>query len=348
MKYLVWFSGGIDSTFVAWHLKQQWHQVLLVNLKNTTEPNKCCSLPVDLIKKANILDIPLKIVDATKDFKKFVIDDFSSSYLKWKTPNPCINCNELVRFQILDNLRKELWYDKIATGHYAKILDIENKKYLAVAKDQKKEQSYMIYRILSIPNILDNIEFPLADIEKQEIKEIAQKEWFFSANEWESQNICFIPDDDYPRYIRQHKHIIIPTGPIYDMKGNYLADHKWIIYYTIWQRHGLNIASNNKYYVIKIDYKNNAIYVWDEKNLMKDKLVATDMILEKDLVGELFGKIRFKASMQAIKKIEVKGNLTSIIFQEPQRAITPGQHIVLYKKIADNYIVLWWWEIIHS
>jgi tRNA-specific 2-thiouridylase len=336
MKYIVWFSWWIDSTFVARYLKKQWHKVLLVHLKITNEPNKCCQLETNLIKIAQKLNLPLKIIDITKEFKKFVIDQFAQSYKLWLTPNPCINCNQLVRFPILNKIREQLWFDKIATGHYAKIIkykdlsddlfrrlsDEKNKDwsddyfkrisddklssdhrlikssdsslFLARPKDLKKDQTYMLYPIIWLKTsswepLLNYLEFPLWNYTKEEIKKIISSDLFkissdlyFLQNYRESQNICFIPDDDYPRFLKQNYNIISKPWPIYDKNWNYLGEHKGIIYYTIWQRrniflHQEKIALNKKRYVIKIDYQNNSIILWEEKDLYKKEITIKDV-----------------------------------------------------------------------
>jgi len=351
MKYIVWFSGGIDSTFVAWYLKQQGHDVLLVNLKNTYEPNKCCSIPTELFKISDFLWLDLKIVDVTKDFKKFVIDDFISSYLNGKTPNPCINCNEQVRFKILNKIRQEVGFDKVATGHYVKQLKVESWKLkantFAISQDVWKDQSYMLYRLIKFQDILEHLDFPLWKFKKTEIKEILKKEKFPVNTSKESQNVCFIPDDDYPRFIKQQTFVNLPSGKIVDVKWNYLWEHKGLLYYTIWQRKGLNLNTNEKKYVVKIDWENNLLIVGDNEDLMEKEVNLAEKLLLlpglepnlkqiKQKIWKVYGKIRYKWSLQEIEEITEN----KVIFKEPVRAVTPGQHLVLYAEKDWELVVI--------
>ena len=397
MRYLVWFSGGTDSVFVSWYLKQQWNEVLPVNLKNTKEKNKCCSLPTELLNITNFLDLPLKIVDATEDFKKFVIQNFIENYSSWKTPNPCINCNENVRFQILDKIRQELNYDFISTGHYVKKLEVmkivskrseenseevrrENNSQIftypnkswdsvkswypvfytfAIPEDKFKDQTYMLYRLLKYQNIVKHLDFPIANFKKSEIKEILKKNNIPINTEQESQNICFIPDDDYPRFIKQNKTINFPTWKILDINWNYLWEHKGLIYYTIWQRKGLNLNTNEKKYVVDLDWKNNILIVWDDKDLFKKevKVIEKNILMlpeqidysknvlsylkETWWIEKVYGKIRYKGKLEQVEAIEQD----KVIFKNEVRAITRGQHLVLYWEKNGEIFVIWGGEI---
>jgi len=341
MKYLVWFSWWIDSVFVAWYLKQQWHKVLLVNLKNTKEKNKCCSLPTELLKISTFLDIPLKIIDATKDFKKFVIENFIQTYLKWQTPNPCINCNENVRFQILEKIRKELNYDFISTWHYVEKIKIDDFYTFAIPNDLSKDQTYMLYRLLNYQDIIKHLDFPISNFKKTEVKKIIEENNIPINTSKESQNICFIPDDDYPRFIKQNKNIQFPTWKILDIKWNYIWEHKWLINYTIWQRKGLNINTNEKKYVIDLDWVNNVLIVWNNEDLFKKTLKVNKLIIQK-YNWKIYWKIRYKAKLT--KVVNIQNN--EIEFKEPVRAITKWQHLVLYWKKDWKIFIIWWWIIV--
>ena len=349
MKYIVWFSGGIDSTFVAWYLKQQWHKVLLVNLKNTAEPNKCCSLPIQLFKIADFLNLPLEIIDVTKDFRKFVIEDFVENYTSGKTPNPCVNCNEKVRFKILNEIRKKYWFDYISTGHYIKNYEENDFYSFMISKDLKKDQTYMLYRLLKFSDILPYLRFPLWDFKKEVVKKILEENKIPVDTNKESQNICFIPDDDYPRFIKQNYNILVNPWKIIDKNWNYLWEHKWLIYYTVWQRKNLNISTWEKKYVLKLDWKTNTLVVWNNDDLFTTEVkLAENLILHykfrniddifKFGFKKLYWKIRYKASLVEINKISDK----LIRFSQPVRAVTPGQHFVLYGEKAGKLITLWW------
>lgn len=343
MRYIVWFSWWTDSVFVAWQLKQSWHEVLLVNLKNTLERNKCCEVPTKLFEIANFLGLPIKIIDATQDFKKLVIDNFIQAYLNWKTPNPCINCNEFVRFQILDKIRKELWYDFITTWHYVKRVDVDWFYTFAIPEDKSKDQTYMLYRLLKYQHIVKHLDFPIYKYLKNDIKKILSKENIPVNTEQESQNICFVPDDDYPNYIKKHSNIKLKKWPIVDIKtGNILWEHNWLINYTIWQRKWLNLKTNEKKYVIEIDYKNNIIKVWDDKDLLRKKVCVDELNYFKNYTWPIYWKIRYKSSLQELEKID----WNCVYFKQAVRAVTPWQHLVLYGLKNWEYFVLWWWQII--
>ncbi len=341
MKYIVWFSWWTDSVFVAWNLKQAWHEVLLVNLKNTKEKNKCCSLPTELLKISTFLDIPLKVIDATEKFKKFVIENFIENYTKWNTPNPCINCNENVRFQMLEEIRKELNYDFISTGHYVEKIKVDNFFTFAIPNDLNKDQTYMLYRLLKYQNIVKHLDFPISKYKKDEVKKIINEQNIPINTETESQNICFIPDDDYVRFIRQNKHIQFPNWKILDTKWNYLGEHKWLINYTIGQRKWLNLQSNEKKFVINIDWKNNILIVWENRELYKTKVKVDNLIL-MNYSWKIYWKIRYKSPLTEV--INIQNN--EIEFKEPVRAITKWQHIVLYWKKNWKTFVIGWWMIV--
>ncbi len=349
MKFIVWFSWGIDSTFIARILKSQWHQVLLINLKNTIEPNKCCWLDKDLFNLAKKLDLKLEIINVIEEFKNFVINEFIKSYKNWETPNPCINCNEYVRFVVLDYIRKKYNYEFITTWHYA--ITHTSPKWNILKKwiDNKKDQSYMLYRLINKP-FFQNIKFIMWKFKKENIKKLIKEKKIPHITMKESQNICFVPDDDYPRYIKQNTNLKYEPWPIYDVHWNYLWEHKWIIYYTIWQKKWLNIWK--KLYVVKIDTKSNSIIVWEEKELYKNELIISNFltynwididnlnILAKN--NNLKWKIRYHHNWENISKItKINNNELKITFQKPVRAPTPWQHLVLY----SNNIVLWWWII---
>ncbi len=346
MKYIIWFSGGIDSTYTSWKLKNQWHEVLLVYLHNFWELEPGKKLYLNNI--AEKLWCNFEIVDIRKEFKDLIIDDFVHHYKIWKTPNPCVLCNPLVKFDILERIRQKYSFDKIATGHYAKIVNIDNNSYIAAADDEQKEQSYMLYR-LENQSLVENIEFVLWKERKTKIKKKLQ-DLEIPVVSGESQDICFIKDWDYINFIKNYSKFNNKEWNILDKRWNIIWKHKWIIYYTIGQRKWLGI--NTKYYVIDIDVRDNAIIVWDEKDLFKESIevwnyfIKEELLVNKDFVWEdVYAKIRYKSSPQKIKSIEKKWDKIIITFAEKVKAPTKGQHCVFYKRISSQNIVVWWWEI---
>lgn len=345
MKYIVWYSWWIDSSYVAWKLKNEWHDVLLVNLKITNDANKCCNISSEIFNSARNLGLKLEIIDLVDKFKHFVIDDFATCYLAWITPNPCIRCNEFVRFEALEEVRKKYWYDYITTWHYAKLLEINWNKVLAMAQDIHKDQTYMLYRLANT-TILEHLILPMWDfIKTNVIKQIFDNNLPIIVNK-ESQNVCFIPDDDYKRFIKQNYLTNVPSWQVYDDLWNYLAEHKGIIYYTVWQKFWIS-WSDKKYYVLKINKENNTIVVWDEKLLYKDSVLLKDFFFNLPVDWAYYAKIRYHSQLQSIKSIDYVDNETcKIIFNDFQRAPTPWQHCVIYNIIWDVKYVIWWWVIL--
>lgn len=358
MKYIIWYSWWIDSSFVAWSLKCQWHEVLLVNLKITDEPNKCCNINSEIIVSAKNLWLKLEIVDIIDEFKEWVIKDFISEYVCGRTPNPCVKCNELVRFKMLEQLRQKYWYDFVATGHYAKLINIDWNNFLWVWLDKYKDQTYMLYRLANVQNsqwepILKYIDLIMWNYEKTQVIKIINQENLPIVLARESQNICFIPDDDYKRFIKQNSNYSIIPWPIYDVEWKYLWEHKWIIFYTIWQRHWINISWDKKLYVVKINSQNNSIILWPEEDLftktleIRDFFVLNNQIKDSDFIdGKIFWKIRYHHPLVQINRFIQKENNLIIEFDQVVRAVTPGQHCVLYKSLQEGTIVVWWWIII--
>lgn len=355
MKYIVWFSWGLDSTYTAWKLKQQWHEVLLVNLKNTHWNNKCCSLPITLFEIAKELWLKLEIVNVTEDFKQLVIDNFIQTYLKGKTPNPCINCNEYVRFHALNEVRKKYGYDFVTTGHYAQCVNIDGNHYLSIPADAKKDQTYMIYRISNIVDktdwsrILPYCDFLLTDIHKSEVKELAEIHNIPQKNADESQNICFIPDDDHKEFINQATGIKQKFGPIKTRYWEVVGEHTWVYNYTIWQRHWLELFNHKGqiYYVNWIDLESNTVFVGSQEELFHFTVELLQGFIHEELVkkhpnAELYWKVRYHWVLSKISKLRVEKESICIEFENAQRAPTPWQHCVIYIDINWQKVVLGW------
>jgi len=346
MKYIVWFSGWIDSTYTAWKLKNEGHEVFLVFLHNywVLEQQK-----IDYLQNiAKKLDLKLEIIDICQDFRDMIIDDFVYYYKSWKTPNPCVFCNPLIKFKILEDVRQKYNFDKVVTWHYAKMVQIKGKNYIATAEDTKKEQSYMIYKIAN-KDFIQNIDFQLWTERKEDIRKVLQT-LEIPVVSWESQDVCFIKDWDYKNFINNYATRQNREWDIVDTKWNVLWKHKWIIHYTIGQRKWLWI--NTKLYVLDIDVWNNTIIVWQEQDLYKSTIQIKDFFIKDELVinqnfewEEVFAKIRYKSSIVKIKSIENLWDKIIITFTEKVKSSTKWQHCVFYKQIDGQNIVIWWWEI---
>jgi len=325
-------SGGVDSSVAAAILKKQGYDVigLFLNI------HKNCNSD-DAKKVAKNLGIPLKILDVQKEFKKRVVDYFINEYKKGRTPNPCVECNRWIKFKFLMEKMMELKADYIATGHYARISQkskVKSQKLL-VAKDKTKDQSYFLWTLTQ--KQLKKILFPIGDYTKDEIKKMAEKWNLPVFGKKESQEICFILDTDIRGFLESRIHA--EKGPIITVDGKKVGKHEGLAYYTIGQRKGIKIGGIGPFYVVDKDFKRNALIV--TKSEQAAELYKKEMEVEK--VNWILGKepklplkckikIRYlhPANPAVIKK-RVKNKL-HIVFDKKQRAITPGQSAVFYKR----------------
>lgn len=348
-KVLLGMSGGVDSSVAAILLKQKGYEVIGVTMK-LWEDNKCqsCSnsLPeIDAKKVCEKLDIEHHVVDLKNKFKEHVIDDFITKYVDAKTPNPCIECNKFLKFGAMYEIAKELEIKYIATGHYAKIEFDEkyNRHVLKKSVSLKKDQSYVLY---SIPKeILPYVIFPLNEFEsKEEIRKIAKENGLEVASKSDSQDICFIPDNDYMRFLNENmtcsqKKEVLKEGKIVDVNGNVRKMHSGIINYTIGQRKGLGIQNSTPLYVIKLDKENNQVIVGQKEDTFSNVTYVEDVnLLLFDKLDDGFkctAKVRY-AAKEALCTVYNEDNKLRVIFDEKQMAITPGQSIVFY---LDDIVV---------
>ena len=338
-KVVLGMSGGVDSSVSAIILQKQGYEV--IGLTMLLCKNENSSAVEDAKKVCQKLNIEHHVVDLRKEFKKNVIDNFISSYMCAKTPNPCIECNKSMKFGAFYKIAQDLGCEYIATGHYAKIeYSQEYKEYVLIkSNSEKKDQTYFLYGINK--EILPKVIFPLAEFEdKTEIRKIAEENDLVVARKKDSQEICFIPNNDYITFLKdKKKDITDKKGKIVLRSGEVLGEHTGIIKYTIGQRKGLGIAYKEPLYVLELDRNENQVIVGTENELYSNELEANELnfLLDIDLTKpiEIKAKIRYRAKeAQAI--LEVKGETAKVTFKEPQRAITPGQSVVFYK----NNIVL--------
>jgi len=286
---------------------------------------------------AKELGIAHHVYDFQADFRCKVIEPFVNSYLSGETPNPCIICNRYMKFEALFHRGKELGCDKIVTGHYARIdYNEETKRWqLRTALDETKDQSYVLYSLTQ--EQLAYTLFPLGELKKTQVREIAQKYDFLNAHKKESQDICFVPDGHYEAFIEKYIGRKIPVGDFVDQDGNILGTHKGIIKYTDGQRKGLGISSTEPYFVKEIRPEENQVVLCRNDALFSDTLYATNVNWismaepeNSDTEIRVTAKIRYKHVAQpAVAKVLEDGRLL-VKFDEPQRAITKGQAVVLY------------------
>ncbi len=330
-RILLGMSGGVDSAVSAILLKKQGYDVIGVNMLLWGEDTSNAS---DASKVCKKLGIPFTFLDLRNKFKEAVIQDFIVEYKVCHTPNPCIMCNKFMKFGAMYTRAKELKCDYIATGHYANIEFDEkrNANVLKKAKNLKKDQSYVLYNIRK--ELLDHIIFPLGKFEsKEEIREIATKYGLEVANKPDSEDICFIENGDYKEFLETKAKFKPKEGNIVDKKGNVLGKHTGLYKYTIGQRKGLGISNSEPLFVIDYNKLKNELIVGEEKDLYKESLQAANINWLVDDVKsgmKVKAKIRYAAEEKTAKLILISRGYARVIFDEPQRAITPGQSVVFY------------------
>ncbi len=337
-------SGGVDSSVAALILKEEGYEVIGVTLSLWEEEEAslpdsyrgCCSLKaVNEAKKVSFaLGIPHYTLNFKEAFKKSVIDYFIKEYASGRTPNPCLKCNEIIKFDLLLKKVFSLGAEYLATGHYARISYDKKSNVYSLKKgiDEGKDQSYVLY-MLNQEN-LSRILFPLGNLKKKEVRQIARERNLCVASKSESQEICFIPERDYRKFIKKYLPLI-KTGPILDKKGNVLGKHKGIIFYTIGQRKCLGIPLGKPLYVIDIDHQKNTVIVGEERDLYKKSFIANkaNWVFWKKPPSQFKAQVkiryRFKEAPANVKIIDKKR--FEVQFEEAQKAITPGQAGVIYQ-----------------
>lgn len=339
-KVVIGMSGGVDSSVAAALLKEQGYDVVGVTMKlhNTEQADEgCCSVSSanDALAVADKIGIPHYVMNFTEEFDKYVIDYFIDEYRKGKTPNPCTACNRYVKFDALLEKAKALGASHVATGHYAKISEKNGRYLLEKAADDKKDQTYFLYSMTQYQ--LAHTLMPLYGITKDKTREIAEKLGLNVAQKKDSQEICFVPDNDYASFIEK-KAGLSPEGD-FIFNGKKVGSHKGLIHYTVGQRKGLGIALGEPVYITKIDPITNKIYLGVEGSQLKSELTASGMsYIPFDNLTEPMrcsAKIRYNAKSAPCVVTPVE-NGVKVVFDLPQRAVTPGQSVVFY----DNNMVL--------
>ena len=332
-KVLIAMSGGVDSSAAAYILKEQGYDVSGAIMRLWDKPDTDKSIE-DARKVCENLGIDFYVLDNRKEFRESVIENFVNEYKNGRTPNPCVVCNKFLKFGAFWNKANEMGFDYIATGHYAKkMYNEETGKYeLLKSPLEKKDQSYFLYNMTQ--EILAHILFPLSDFEdKEEVRALAEKAGIQVAKKPDSQEICFIPDNDHTNFILKELPEL-KNGKIVDKQGNIRGEHCGIIKYTIGQRKGLGISNSTPLFVIKIDANKNEVIVGEESDLYSKELIAKDInLISYENIPENFkctAKIRYAAKPVNCIINKVEDNKLKIEFEEPQRAITPGQSVVLY------------------
>ena len=343
---LVAMSGGIDSNVAAYILKKNNYKVKGVYFQLTEEKNpqkyahnseKIDFSSFQKVKMAaKKIGIPLTFIDYRQPFKEIIETHFMNEYLKGRTPNPCILCNRAIKFHLLLRFAKTNHIDYIATGHYINIEWNEKKGeyFLKRGWDLRKDQSYFLYELGQ--NVLSRCIFPLGKMSKKEVREIANKAGLAGMNGKESQEICFIPDNDYRKLILEYQPEKIKTGFFKDISGNILGQHKGIAFYTIGQRRKIGLSLNTRKYIVRINPEKNTIIIGDEKDLYQNEFWIEKLhFINNESPKQTFKaevQIRYNSAPATAKLIPFAHEKCKVIFEKPQRAVTPGQSAVFYQK----------------
>lgn len=322
-------SGGVDSSVAACLLKDKGYNVIGVTLEllDNEETKKSIEDAKAICKK---IDIKHYVCDLKEEFKEEIVQNFITAYKQGKTPNPCVLCNRLFKFGLFYKKALELGADYISTGHYARVKN--NRLMMSLADG--KDQSYFLCQIKK--EILPKVLFPLNEFQsKEEIRTLARKYQLPVSEKKDSQEVCFIPNDDYKTFLKKNGQEEV-EGKIILTDGNVLGNHKGLFNYTIGQRKGLNISYKEPLYVIQLDTKNNNLIVGTNNELFNQELIATNMnyLVEKDefFKTKLFAKIRSRGNLEEVDTVTEEQNRLKIKFKDKLRAITPGQLIVFYNE----------------
>lgn len=352
---VVGLSGGVDSSVAAYLLKEQGYDVIGVTMQIWQEEDSCtleenggcCGLSAveDARRVAQKLDIPYYVMNFRKEFQEQVIDYFVREYLEGRTPNPCIACNRYVKWESLLKRSLEIGADYIATGHYARVEQLPNGRYaIRNSVTAKKDQTYALYNLTQ--EQLSRTLMPVGAYTKEEIRKIAEEAGLPVAHKKDSQEICFVPDNDYAGFIKKSTGQNIPKGNFVLADGNVIGEHQGIIRYTIGQRKGLNLSMGHPVFVTEIRPDTNEVVIGENEDLFVNTLICdrVNFMAIEGLEGEvrLKAKIRYNHTGADCVISPLEDGKVQVTFDQPQRAITPGQAVVFYQGeyVAGGGIIL--------
>lgn len=336
-KALIAMSGGVDSSVAAWLVEEAGFACIGATMRMCDDALlgcACADPSVDAKAVADRLGIPFHVFDTCGDFKKMVVDNFIESYEQGDTPNPCIRCNKTMKFGVLLQKAMELGCNHIVTGHYARIeKDPETGRFLLKkAVDENKDQSYFLACLDQ--EQLSKILLPLGSLTKAETRKIAEEQGFITAKKRDSQDICFIPDGDYKAFMERYTQKVYPAGDYLDLNGKVLGKHQGAVGYTLGQRKGLGIALGEPAYVCAKDMANNTVTLGKNEDLFRSWLRAKDWNFmpfeELTTPMRVLAKVRYRHTPQPATVYPEENGYARVEFDEPQRAITTGQAVVLY------------------
>ena len=338
-KCIIAMSGGVDSSVAAFLMKENGYECIGATMKlydnediGINREKTCCSLDdiEDARAVARRLSMPYYVFNFKDEFEEKVINKFIKTYENGGTPNPCIDCNRYLKFEKLFQRMNELGFDYVVTGHYAIVEEKDGWFYLKKGRDDTKDQSYVLYSLTQ--NQLAHIQFPLGEYSKTEIRKIAEEQHFLNARKRDSQDICFVPDGYYAKFIEGYLGKTYPDGDFVDINGNVIGRHHGIIRYTNGQRKGLGVAFGKPMYVADKNIEKNTVTLCTNDELFSREVNAVDFnLLVPDLPNEFKCKARVRYNMKEQGATAyLDGDKLKLIFDEPQRAITKGQAVVLY------------------
>ncbi len=346
-RVVVAMSGGVDSSVAAALLLDKGYEVIGVTMSlfslppdlcRSTELRSCCGWRAveDANEVATKLGLPHLVVDFRREFEKSVIGDFCTEYRRGRTPNPCVRCNQHIKFDILLRRAARLGADFLATGHHSRVVRTRDwiPYHLKKGKDRAKDQSYFLYTLTQ--HQLSHLLMPIGGLTKKEVREVARKKGLRVAGKPESQEVCFVPQGRYPDFLRERIPEAFQPGPILDLDGRLLGEHQGIVHFTVGQRRGLRLSSSRPLYVISIDPTDHAVIVGPEDALLRKQFLASDVswVSGERLKDKIWvkAKIRYQHKEAEALVVPFTPDKVVVTFVEPQRAITPGQSVVFYSR----------------
>lgn len=336
---VVGLSGGVDSSAAAALLLEQGYDVIGVTMRHlpAETTNSCCGLDaiVDARRVAKKLGIPHVLVDVEEPFFDKVIAPFEEAYLQGLTPNPCAMCNRHIKFGAMWDWAQSQGADFLATGHYVRVRERHGEFQLLRARDRHKDQSYLMYTLGQ--DDLKHLLFPLGDLLKAQSRHIAEDRQLVTAHKPDSQELCFVPKNDYQGYLKEHRPETQRVGDIVDLKGRILGKHQGIAFYTVGQRRGLNVISSEPRYVVGLDSDTNRVVVGDRHDAERSEALIEEVHYVSGRAPEwpLWGDAKVRYNMEPARaRWTPSGSEATLRFEDPQWALSPGQVAVLYQDDA--------------